>query len=161
MTKQPPVTQDRFRIHIETSLENMGPLFAQLTRMGIEKLDYELITDVAVWRQNGKREKPQAEPKPAGQKQFEVTGLTAIWNHVKSRKSFTTGSLRELFKEQGRNPASVSPLVDSLLKEKRVKRIAAGEYAPTKKKGVPKRQQHTASLKKANGASHVTGVSHG
>jgi hypothetical protein len=192
MPKAPAVTRDRYKISAETSLEEMGFVVAALTKMGVQNINYELITDVRRFHGNGERkvhevgaeefaaafvkenasfkaialvkhfvaaertagaaysalktlvEKKAVKklgpghyqradvkslPKP---KHFEITGEEAIWNKVKSRKSFTTQDLRALFNEAGRNEASVSPILDKMLKHKRIKRIGqpgSGEYA--------------------------------
>lgn len=51
MPKQPE-TVDRFRIIAEVDAVELGPLFAQLAKMGLQNIGYELITDVVRFRSN-------------------------------------------------------------------------------------------------------------
>ncbi|MCA1458890.1 hypothetical protein I6F35_38170 [Bradyrhizobium sp. BRP22] len=63
--------------------------------------------------------------------------------------------LRELFREQGRNDGSVSPIIDKLLNEKGLKRVGPGEYTAVKRKKTIKRRKSAASP-----APHLNGGSH-
>lgn len=45
-------TSDRFRIIAEVDALRLGPMLAQLARMGVDKLDYELVTDVITFKNN-------------------------------------------------------------------------------------------------------------
>ncbi len=47
---KPPEAVDRYRIHADTSLEQMGFVLAALTRMGLDNIGYELITEVATFK---------------------------------------------------------------------------------------------------------------
>jgi hypothetical protein len=207
----------------------MGPLLAQLTRMGLQNIGFELITDVRSFRQNERakhelsaeaalgeyvNEHPtfqindavkhfEAKGRTAGAiytaarvliekgalkklspgnyaradvkalaapksdktatdapKRFEITGADAIWRFVKNRKSFTTKQLRALFKEQGRNEASVSPILNDMLNEKRIKHTGepmSGEYLVLKKATKAKPSAKKPPAKKA--APHLNGSS--
>lgn len=55
MSKQPIEIRDRFRISVEALSEELGPLLAQLRRMGFDNVGYELITDVVTFNKNGPR----------------------------------------------------------------------------------------------------------
>lgn len=235
---KPPVTRDRFRIICEADVVEMGALLAQLTRMGLQNIGFELITDVRSFRQNERAKhetsaeealteyvnehptfqvneaikhfealgrtagaiytaarllvekgtlkklspgnyqradvKALAAPKPKkaqeAPKRFEITGADAIWRFVKTRKSFTTKQLRALFKDQGRNEASVSPILHEMLNEKRIKHTGepnSGEYLVLKKAMKTKPIAKKPPAKKA--APHLNGsvapvveeVSHG
>src|SRR5882724_5600604 len=56
MAKTPVATVERFRIHAETSMEQMGHVLAELTRMGLQNVGYELITDIVTFKNNGPRQ---------------------------------------------------------------------------------------------------------
>jgi hypothetical protein len=57
MAKPPEqLPPDRFRITCETSEAEVGPLIAQLTRMGYLNVSFELITDVPTYKQRRSRD---------------------------------------------------------------------------------------------------------
>jgi hypothetical protein len=68
-------------------------------------------------------------------KKFSVSGIDAIRNYMRPRKSITTQAVQEFFRNQGRNPKSVSPIVFKLQTLGELKRSdTAGEYIVIKKK---------------------------
>jgi hypothetical protein len=208
MAKKEPETIDRYRIFAETSMEQMGFVLAAMTKMGLQNISYELITDVnrfktkerkvhevsaeefaaAFVKENARfkssdlvahfkaagrepssayyglkkltdanvvrksvggefvRVEALAPPKSppdkhaaadAPRKTFEMTGKDAIWRHVKNRKGFTTKELGVLFRAQGRQEKSVSPLLTALAAEKKIKNVGEGSYVVLKPKPKP------------------------
>jgi hypothetical protein len=196
-------TRDRYRIHADTSLEEMGVVLAALTRMGLQNIGYELITDVRAFGHNKTHEtsaeyevteyikdhptftiadvvahlksqgrsagaaytavrvmvqkkslvklspgnyqradvKAIAAPKPAktapgnghARTVFSITGKDSIWRQIRNRKKFTSQELTVLFRAQGRNPNSVSPLLTAMVVAKQIKQTGVGEYVVLKK----------------------------
>lgn len=63
-------------------------------------------------------------------KHFEKTGYEAIWQHVKNRKKkpFSLAEVRELYRAQGRNDNSASPVITQMLAQKLIKRVDDGKY---------------------------------
>lgn len=47
---------DRFRIICEAEAADMGPIIAQLSRMGLTNIGFELITDVPAFKRNERRD---------------------------------------------------------------------------------------------------------
>src|SRR6267142_3546962 len=95
MAKTPPATVDRFRIHAETSKEHMGHVLAELTKMGLANIGYELVTDILTFRsKNGPR------------KMHEVTGDDFARAFVKENASFAAIQLVRHFEENDRTSAS-------------------------------------------------------
>lgn len=196
---KPPETVDRYRIHAETSVEQMGFVLAALTKMGLDNVGYELVTEVNNFKQrhrhdttgdaffaewltehptfsandvvkhfkgNGRtggsgytairnllakgaikksgpgnyqradvkaiaapeKKKPHSRAGTAPPR-FEIRGIDAIWRHIKNRQKFTVQELQVLFRAQGRQAKSVSPLITQLAKQKRIKLIEPGQYA--------------------------------
>jgi hypothetical protein len=204
-----PVTRDRFKISAEIAAEDLGLILLQLARMGLENVEYEIITDVRTFHQNPDRKvhevkaetfavetflphhsrfkasdltnhfkahgrtasavyyalatmtkngtlrkaddgwyevAPKQLPPPATAdmfngdkpeepvKKWDRSGKAEILGFSMSHDSFTTKQLRELFRAQGRNEASVHPTLYELLEEKRIKRTGPGEYTALKSK---------------------------
>lgn len=92
-----PETRDRFRIFAETSAENMGPLLAQLTKMGLENIGYELITDVVTFktRQNSGGDE-LARAWIAEHPEFKLSELSAHFMTHGRGQSSCTNNVRKL-----------------------------------------------------------------
>ena len=93
-----------------------------------------------------------AHAKPGG---HESSGTDDIRRFIRGWKHFSTAQLKDLFREHGRNPHSVSPILDKMAKQKLIKRTGpsgSGEYMPLAKakKIAPKK-----ALKALNGAQPV------
>ncbi len=83
----------------------------------------------------------------AERKQHDTTNIVAVQKFIKKRKVVTTSQLRDLFKSQGRNDKSVSPILAKLLAKKEIRHTGTeGEYAIIANNPKPKSPQ-----KKANG----------
>ena len=96
--------------------------------------------------------KALAHAKPGG---HESSGTDDIRRFIRGWKHFSTAQLKDLFREHGRNPHSVSPILDKLAKQKLIKRTGpsgSGEYMPLAKakKIAPKK-----APKALNGAQPV------
>ncbi|MCA1455904.1 hypothetical protein I6F35_22315 [Bradyrhizobium sp. BRP22] len=224
MTKrEKPPEVDHFLIHCEAESNEVGPIIAALTRMGVKNIGYELKTDVPTFAGNRShavkaedflvawiadhptfkaidavthfREhdrtdgacytalrvlvakgtlkklssgnytradvKALASPKTPAKStakpvEHERTGREEIERFSRTRKTVTVMQLRELFREQGRNDGSVSPIIDKLLNEKALKRVGPGEYTAVKRKKTIKRRKSAASPPPhLNGGSHA------
>lgn len=95
-------------------------------------------------------EKPKTA-KAAKPVEHERSGRDEIARFIRARKTFTVMQLRELFRKQQRNEASVSPTLDKLLAEKAIKRNGAagsGQYA-TVKRSAAKQKKSTKPKKSA------------
>lgn len=64
----------------------------------------------------------------------EVSNKEFIWDIVKNRKAFTSKELRTAFIADGRNERSLSPQLQILVEEKRIKALGDGEYQVLKGK---------------------------
>src|SRR5258707_11800808 len=109
MAKTPPATVDRFRIHAETSKEHMGHVLAELTKMGLANIGYELVTDVLTFRsKNGPRE---------------VTGDDFARAFVQENASFAASQLVRHFQENDRTSASAHKVIRLLLDAGEIKKL--------------------------------------
>ncbi|WFU42629.1 hypothetical protein QA640_09295 [Bradyrhizobium sp. CB82] len=83
----------------------------------------------------------EAPPPKAAEPKHERTHREEIERFIARRKTFTTAQLRELFREQGRNEVSVSPILDKMMNAKIIKRSGAagsGEYEVVKRPAAKK-----------------------
>lgn len=114
MAKQ-PVTRDRFRIFAETNSESMGPLLAALTKMGLENIGYELITDVRTF---GKNER----------KVHETTGVEFAKAWVADHATFRAVELVAAFGEADRTPGSAYTALRELINDGTLRKTSPGNY---------------------------------
>src|SRR6266850_6612103 len=112
-----PATVDRFRIHAETSKEHMGHVLAELTKMGLLNIGYELVTDVLTFRS-----------KSGPRKVHEVTGISFARAFVQENASFTAIQLANYFKQHDRNASSAYTAIRDMLKDGEIKRLSVGNY---------------------------------
>jgi hypothetical protein len=92
MAKKDPETIDRYKIFAETSMEQMGFVLAALTRMGLQNIGYELITDVNLF-------------KTKERKVHEVSVEDFAAEYVKAHPRFKSTELVAHFKAAGRTPS--------------------------------------------------------
>ena len=126
MAKAQPATIERFRIHAETSKEHMGHVLAELTRMGLENIGYELVTDVLTFRsKNGPR------------KVHEVTGDDFARAFVKDNASFAAIQLVNHFKANDRTNGMAYKALRTLVQEGAIKKLSLGNYQRAGVKALP------------------------
>src|SRR5882672_8716363 len=101
-----PATEERFRIHAEASKDNMGHILAELTKLGLANIGYELVTDIVTFRKNGPR------------KLHEVTGNDFARAFIKENASFAAIELVNHFKANDRTNVSAYKAIRYLLDEK-------------------------------------------
>lgn len=89
--------------------------------------------------------------KPVADKQrrYDVSNMDFVLARVRSRKKFTSAEIENYFKANGRQPQSVSPVLNKLIALHKVKRLSPGQF--TIVKGKPR-----VSKPKLNGAAAPT-----
>lgn len=115
MAKSTPETSDRFRIFAETSSEEMGPLLAQLTRMGLQNIGYELITDVVRFNQN------ERVKHDTGAEEFALSFLT-------NNPTFKVLDLVRHFEADDRPGNGAYSVVRRLVEKELVVKLGPGNY---------------------------------
>jgi Fe2+ or Zn2+ uptake regulation protein len=80
-------TIDRFRIIAEAAASEMGPIIAQLSRMGLTNISFELITDVVNFKQNVKHD---------------VTATDFLAGWIAEHPTFSQKDVSKMFKENNR-----------------------------------------------------------
>lgn len=114
MAKQVEI-HDRFKITAEVESESLGPLLAQLARMGLQNLHYELITDVVTFRRNGATT-------------HDVSGAEEARQWLTDHPAFAISQLVEHFKATGRTGASARQAIRTLVDKGSLTRLEKGHY---------------------------------
>jgi len=115
MAKKEPETIDRYRIFAETSMEQMGFVLAALTKMGLQNISYELITDVNRF-------------KTRERKVHEVSAEDFAAAFVKQNARFKSADMLAHFKAAGREPSSAYYAVKKLSDANVVRKSVGGEF---------------------------------
>lgn len=112
MPKLPTV--DRFRLSCECEVSDLGPIIAQLTKMGLTNLHFDLMTDVPTFRQKTNHEVKSAE-------------FLAEW--VKDHPTFKAIDACKHFEANGRTKGSAYPALSELVEAGVLKKLDPGHYA--------------------------------
>lgn len=120
-----PETRDRYRIHAETSLEQMGYVLAAFTKMGLDNIGYELITDVAKYKEKA----PRANHK--------TTSAELIREYVKENATFPISDMIKHFKVNNRTEGAAAVAVSVMVKNGELKKLGGGNYQSAKVKALP------------------------
>lgn len=116
MAKKPIETRDRYRLHAETSTEEFGGVLAQLTKMGLQNIGYELITDIPTFRTN---------KRPNGQ---DVTAEQVILEFIKQKPTFKASEIVAVLVEHGRPPGSAYQALGAMVKQNQLRKLQPGVY---------------------------------
>jgi len=132
MVKLPVI--ERFRITCETSAADMGPLIAQLTRMGLTNVSFELVNEAQRYARN---------VKPDG-----VNGEDYARAWVKDHPTFRAIELVEHFRQNGRSDGVAYTSIRLLVEGKVIRKVGPGNYARTdvKQLAKPKKVSHGATV---------------
>lgn len=124
-----PETREVYRIHGETSKEEFGEYLAVLTKMGMQNIGYELVTEVATFKQR---------------RQSGNGGETASLNNeqvarawIEKNPSFAAKDLVAHFDAVGRHPASAYQAMRNLMEARFLSRSAPGKYHLATMKALP------------------------
>jgi len=112
MAKEPEMYH-RFKITAEISSEKMGDLLATLTIMGLENINYELITDIINFK---------------GKIVHEISSADLAKTFVEQNPTFRAVDITKYFMENGRTKGAGYPALQKLVEAKIVRRIAPGQY---------------------------------
>jgi hypothetical protein len=107
-------TTDRFRIICEAEAQEMGLIVAQLTRMGLTNVHFELITDVIGYRQNAKHE-------------VKAEDFLAEW--IKDHATFRAAEAVQHFRDNGRTDGAGYTALRMLCEKKILNKISGGNYS--------------------------------
>lgn len=88
----------------------MGPLLAQLTKMGLENIGYELITDVVSFKTRN------------------TDNRAVIMEWIGDRHEFQLAELRKMFRDQGRAASSVDYTMKMLVQDGTLVPLGDGHY---------------------------------
>jgi hypothetical protein len=127
MAKKDPETIDRYKIFAETSMEQMGFVLAALTRMGLQNIGYELITDVNLF-------------KTKDRKVHEVSVEDFATEYVKAHPRFKATALVAHFKAAGRTPSGAYYAIKKL-SDANVIRKSGDEYIRVEALAAPEQKR--------------------
>jgi hypothetical protein len=116
MAKQPIEIRDRFRITAEVESQELGPLLAQLARIGLQNIGYELITDVVRFNKNG----PLIV--------HETTGDECAREWLVEHPTFRAIDLVRHFTDSGRSAGSAYSTIKSLGAAGEIVKTSPGHY---------------------------------
>lgn len=115
-------TRDRFKIMAEVESEALGPLLAQLARMGLQNMGYELITDVVTFK---------------GRAKHDVSNVDTARAWVVDHPAFSASQLVEHFAAMGRSAVVARSALQSLHLTGEVSRLEKGHYRRVDKQLAP------------------------
>jgi hypothetical protein len=113
------ITTDRYQIHAETSLEQMGFVVAALTRMGLLNIGYELITDIHAYKKGAER------------KVHGVNALDFAKEWIKEHATFKASELVKACEGDGRSSGTAYGSLRDLVKAKVLRKLGPGNYQRT------------------------------
>jgi hypothetical protein len=144
MPKPPtqPETLDRFRIHGDVAIEQLGIVLRELDKLGVTNIGHELVTDVLVYKQRTPRSAPApaaaAEAKPvkkngvgkgrAGTRHYAIRNKDFVLKYFKDREEVTAAEMTELFRKDGRHPSSAGSLLTQMAHDKYCKSMGDGVW---------------------------------
>ena len=91
-------------------MEQVGSVLAELTRLGLEGIGYELVTDIKAW----------------GRKVHETTAVDAAAEYIKEHPTFHIGEL--VAHLAGRSRGAVDAAVRSMVAKKSLTKLGNGNY---------------------------------
>lgn len=112
---------DRFRIVCEASASDMGPIIAQLTRMGLTNIGFELMTDIPAYAQRNRHDSTAED-------------FAAAW--IEQNPTFKLSHLAAHFRESGRGTSAAYYGVKKLVEAGRLRSLGDGNYAASHIKAI-------------------------
>lgn len=106
-------TRDRYRIHGETTLEQFGFVLAEMTKLGLQNIGYELVTDVASYKQR---------------KANGVAGPAFLREFMKENPTFIISALVKHFVADGRTAGAAYASANLLVNEGELVKLGPGNY---------------------------------
>lgn len=141
MAKKEPQTVDRFRVSCEVPKEQLGHIIAELAKMQLEHVNYELITDVLNYKKAQK---------------YETTSAEHLREWIKDHPTFNRQEVIAHFAATGRSQESASNAIYVLAREKLLKKLGEGNYQRADVKAIagPKKQKLAAAVTSKKQRSH-------
>lgn len=121
---QQVVIKDRFRIICEADAEHMGALLAQMTRMGLENIGYELITDIRTFNKNA----PRVVHEKSADELFQ--------EFLKDHPSFLSKDVTTFFKAADRPSTAAYPVIGAAVKAGFIVKVGPASYARSDVKAI-------------------------
>lgn len=110
---KPPETTELFRIHADTSPDQMGHVLAALARMNVTNIGYELVTEVATFRQK---------------QSHDVSGEKFLAEWVMEHPTFRANEVIKHFEAGGRTAGTAYTAIRTLTEKDIIKKSSPGHY---------------------------------
>lgn len=133
MAKTTPETVERFRVQCEVEKDQLGHIIAELTKLGIQHVHHELVTDVLGYK------KPQ---------KFEVSSINVLREYIKTQPTFTRKDVVAHFAEIGRGEDPASNALYHLSRLGEIKKLGEGNYQRAGVKAIAGPKKHKKAAKK-------------
>lgn len=140
MAKQPIEIRDRFRITADVEATALGPLLAQLAKIGLQNVGYELVTDVVMFNKNGPR---VLHP---------TTGDEFAREWLKEHPTFRAVELIHHFQAAGRTNGSGYTAIRNLVASGEIIKVSVGNYTRSDIKAIAPPAKKAAAPEKARRA---------
>lgn len=131
---KPPVTVDRFKLSCECEVTDLGAIIAQLTKMGLTNLHFELMTDVATFRQKTNHA---------------IKAADFLTGWIKDHPTFKAAEVIQAFKADGRTAGSGYSGLRDLVDANILKKLGEGNYARADVKAIAPPAKKAKKAKKA------------
>lgn len=114
MPAKPPATVDRFKLSCEVEVSDLGAIIAQLTKMGLTNLHFELMTDVLNFRKKANHD-------------IKASEFLRPW--LADHPTFKAREAIKLFRDDGRTDGAGYSALRELTDEGVLKKLGEGNYA--------------------------------
>jgi hypothetical protein len=129
MAKLPTI--DRFRISCEVEVSDLGPIIAQLTKMGLTNVNFELMTEIPAFAQKA---------------HHAVKAEDFLREWIGEHPTFSAKEAVAHFRQSGRTDGACYSALPKLVADKTLKKVGPGNYARSDVKAIaaPKKEKKAA-----------------
>ena len=121
MPPKQPATVERFRLSCECETIELGPIIAQLTKMGMTNLHFDLITDVVAFRQKTVHD---------------VKAEDFLRSWIVDHATFAAKEAIKAFREDGRTDGAGYSAIKNMVERGDLKKVGVGNYARSDVKAI-------------------------
>lgn len=121
MPKTPPPVIERFRITCDVEPEQLGNAVAQLTKMGLQNIHFDLVTETVTFNRRT---------------QYEVNGTDFLRAWIADHATFAAKDAVAHFEANGRTNAAAYYALKKLIEDKVLKKLDGSNYARSDVKAI-------------------------
>lgn len=141
MPKTPPPVIERFRITCDVEHEQLGNAVAQLTKMGLQNIHFELVTEIITFNRRA---------------QHEVNGADFLRAWMADHATFAAKDVVAHFEANGRANTAAYYALKKLIEEKVLKKLDGSNYARSDVKAIsaPKKEKKASIERERHAVDH-------